>query len=53
MAKASVIRLAKRYYSRVRNVIVYALEITILNSNKRKNVLMRHKSLFVETSYLF
>jgi len=48
-----VIRLAKRYHSRVRNVTVYALETTILNLNKRKNVLMRYKPLFVETSYLF
>jgi len=48
-----VIRLAKRYHPRVRNVAIYALETTILNLNKGKNVLMRHKSLLVEASYLF
>jgi len=53
MTKANVIRLVQRYYSCIRNVIVYALETTILNLDKRKNVLMRYKSLFVGTSYLF
>ncbi len=53
MAKASVVRLAKRYHPRVRNVIVYALETTILNLDKGKNVLMRHKPLLVGASYLF
>jgi len=48
-----VIRLAKRYHSRIRNVVVYALETTILNLDKKKNVLMRYKSLLVGTSYLF
>ncbi len=51
--KANVIRLAKQYYFCVRNITIYVLEITILNFNKRKNVLMRYKSLFIETSYLF
>jgi len=46
-------RFAKRYYSCVRNVIVYVLEITILNLSKEKNVLMRYKFLLVKTFYLF
>ncbi len=53
MAKTNVIRFAKRYYLCIRNVTIYVLETTILDFNKRKNVLMRYKSLFVKTSYLF
>jgi len=51
--KASVIKLSKQYYSCIRNIIVYILEITILNLNRKKNILIRYKSLFVETFYLF
>jgi len=51
--KASVIRLAKRYHSRVRSVAMYALEITMLDLDKNKNIFMRHKSLPANASYLF
>jgi len=51
--KTSVIKLAKRYYSRVRNVTMYALEITMLNSNKSKNIFIRYKLLFANAFYLF
>jgi len=51
--KTSVIKLPKRYYSRVRNVTMYALEITMLNSNKSKNIFIRYKLLFANAFYLF
>jgi hypothetical protein len=53
MTKTNVIRLAKQYYSCIRNIIIYVSNFTILNLNKKKNDFMRYKFLFVETSYLF
>jgi len=53
IAKISKIRFAKQYYSRIYNITVYISEITILNFDKRKNIFIYYKSLFVEISYLF
>lgn len=35
----NVIRFAKQYYFCIRNIIVYVLEITILNFNKKRTFL--------------
>jgi len=53
IAKASVIKLFKQYYFCIYNITVYILEITILNFDKKKNIFIYHKFLFIEISYLF